>query len=185
MVVVETEDLVCYLKKERFHLLCKEGCPNYEKKWSCPPYAPAYEHFTNKYKYIQVVMLLTEMEHFDYIRQEYLKVKAANSVLKSRVDKALRRSMKEEEFYISTGSCRLCKPCKKKENQPCAHPDKRSFSFEALGIDVSEMTTELFQTELVWYKDKKAPKYTCVVAGLLTNEKRLQKKIVEKLMEMK
>lgn len=182
---VKTSHLDQFNNKQYFDELCKEGCPNYGKKWSCPPYAPDYSHFVKKYKYIYVFLLYTELAQFDYIRQNYLKVKAANSILKSRIDKALRESINEREFYISTGSCRLCKSCKKKIGESCIHPELRTYSFEALGINVSLLTSNLFQKDLLWYKQKVLPEYTSVVAGLLTNDDIITTKIVDKLEELK
>lgn len=112
-------------------------------------------------------------------------MKAANSILKSRIDKALRNSMDENEFYISTGSCRLCKSCKKKTGKPCAYPERRTYSYEALGIDVSSLTMDLFQKELLWYKAKHLPEYTAVVAGLLTNNGTKNTKVIDCLFELR
>ena len=180
---LQLNELIKYSNKKAFDMLCKQGCPNYGKKWSCPPYAPAFEHFVKPFIFIQVIMLLVEMGEFSYIKNDYLKINAANSVLKSRIDKALRLCMDNNEFYISTGSCRLCKPCKKKFNEKCSHPEKRTYSFEALGINVSAMIQDLFQTKLLWYKSKTLPEYTCVVAGLLTNCEEINDKVVKQLMQ--
>lgn len=182
---LETQCLSKYVNKSYFDGLCKIGCPNYGNKWSCPPYSPDYHCFVKNYRYIDVIMLSAKMEAFSYIRQDYLKIKAANSVLKSRIDKALRLCLDHDEFYISTGSCRLCKPCKKKVNEKCAHPTKRSYSFEALGINVSALTKDLFDTELLWYKKHELPEYTCVVGGLLTNRKEVGDKIITQLIYLK
>lgn len=38
-----------------------------------------------------------------------------------------------------------------------------TYSFEALGVDVSALTQKLFGITLLWYKDKVCPEYTCVV----------------------
>ena len=54
------------------------------------------------------------MKQLDYIKQGYLKVKAANSILKSRIDKALRNSINENEFYISTGAVDYVKVVRKR-----------------------------------------------------------------------
>ena len=44
------------------------------------------------------------MSSLDYIKQDYLKIKAANSILKSRIDKVLRACKDDDEKYISTGA---------------------------------------------------------------------------------
>ena len=100
-----------------------------------------------------------------------------NSILKSRIDKVLRACKDDDEKYISTGSCRLCKPCHKKLNEPCAHPDIRTFSYEALGVNVSSMVHDIFGIDLLWYAKGSLPLYTCVVAGLLSNQMMLDDRI--------
>ena len=101
-----------------------------------------------------------------------------NSILKSRIDKVLRACKDDDEKYISTGSCRLCKPCHKKLNEPCAHPDIRTFSYEALGVNVSSMVHDIFGIDLLWYAKGSLPLYTCVVAGLLSNQMMLDDRII-------
>lgn len=161
--------LLKYQNKQKFDLLCEKGCPNYNKKWSCPPLSPSYSKFISKYENIMVIVISTKLDQFSYIKNDYLKVKAANTIMKSRIDKALRSFISDDCYYISTGSCRMCRPCKRKLNQPCAHPDIMTYSFEALGINVSEMVSDLFDFELKWYKKKALPEYTSVVAGLIFN----------------
>lgn len=168
-VNVPLTKLLKYQNKQKFDLLCEKGCPNYNKKWSCPPLSPSYSKFISKYENIMVIVISTKLDQFSYIKNDYLKVKAANTIMKSRIDKALRSFISDDCYYISTGSCRMCRPCKRKLNQPCAHPDIMTYSFEALGINVSEMVSDLFDFELKWYKKKALPEYTSVVAGLIFN----------------
>lgn len=159
-----------YMDYTKFSELCKSGCVNYGKKWSCPPYSPLFEEFTKGYSYISICLLHIKLQQFSYIKNDYLKVKAANSILKSRIDKTLRKLKRPDNHYISTGSCRMCKPCKCKLDKPCAHNDIKTYSFEALGVDVSNMVKDLFDFKLLWYRKKNVPEYTSVVAGLLSNE---------------
>ena len=183
--LVQTKYLEMFVDKSYFDILCKKGCPNYGNKWSCPPYAPDYIKFVEKYEFIDIFMLYIELDQFDYIKQDYLKIKAANSIMKSRIDKGLRNSMNENEFYVSTGSCRLCKSCKKKVGEPCAYPEYRTYSFVALGINVSLLTIDIFQRELLWYSTKNLPQYTSVVAGLLTNNGISNTEVIDQLLEFK
>ena len=179
------EDIALYCNKEQFEILCRVGCPNYCKKWSCPPYSPLYNDFSSGFQYLCVVLLGLNLDELRYIKQDYLKVKAANSILKSRVDRTLRMCITADEKYVSTGSCRLCKPCRKKIEKPCAHPKIRTFSYEALGVNVSAMVKDIFNVSLLWYKRGSLPLYTCVVAGLLTNESPPDQRIIAQLTENK
>lgn len=156
--------------KETFRGFCADGCTNYKRKWSCPPYSPSFYDFTSEWNKLYVLYMRINTDQFSYIKNDYLKIKAANSILKSRADKFLCKMAKQHGRYISTGSCRLCKPCKCKINMPCAHPDEMTYSFEALGVDVGALVNMCFQKPLLWYKPQSLPKYTSVVCGLLTNE---------------
>jgi len=108
-----------------------------------------------------------DITQFSYIKNGYLKVRAANSILKSRAERYIRFiSEQYNGGCISTGSCRLCKPCKRKKDLPCAHPDRMAYSMEALGVDVGRMVEDCFQKPPLWYRLE----HTYVVSGILTNQ---------------
>jgi predicted metal-binding protein len=159
-----------YVDKAKFSKLCANGCPNYARKWSCPPFSPSFQKFSTGWESLFVLYMRIDIAQFAYIKNNYLKIKAANSILKSRADRFLRKMAEQYGSFISTGSCRLCKPCKCKTNEPCAHPEKMTYSFEALGLDVSALVNRCFQEPLLWYKPHSLPAYTSVVCGLLTNK---------------
>lgn len=170
--ICATDSNACifYENKTKFDNLCRYGCPNFSYKWSCPPYAPRYEDFVSKWKNLYIIFMHVDMAQFVYIQNDYLKIKAANSMLKSRADQFIREMAKLHGGCISTGSCRRCKPCKCKTNMPCAHPELMTYSYEALGIDVGQMIEGYFQKPLLWYKKHCLPRYTSVVCGILTND---------------
>lgn len=170
IVEVAPQLLEDYINKELFDRLCKQGCPNYGKKWSCPPLSPVYIDYTKNWEKLFILYMQISFDQFDYIKSDHLKVKAANVILKSRADKFLRKMSVQYGNYISTGSCRLCKPCKRKIGASCAHPDIMTYSFEALGVDVSKLVEKHFSRALLWYKPNNLPAYTSVVSGLLTND---------------
>ncbi len=159
-----------YESKEKFLNLCQGGCPNYNKKWSCPPYSPTFSSIAEKWEYLYIFYLRMPLAGFEDVKNPYLRVKAANIMLKSRADRYLRFLSKKHGKYISTGSCRLCKPCKCKEEKPCAHPSLMAYSFESLGVDVTNLINKYFDHPLQWYTKKEPIEYTSVVCGLLTNE---------------
>lgn len=164
------EECLRYENKTKFDNLCQDGCPNYSWKWSCPPFSPSFTDAALKWKNIYILFMHTDLSQFFYIKNDYLKIKAANNILKSRADRFTRKMAGLYGSYISTGSCRLCKPCKCKINMPCAHPGLMAYSFEALGIDVGRMVSDCFQKPLLWYQQHHLPQYTSVVCGILTDE---------------
>jgi len=168
--LIPIKELSICIDKERFHKLCEEGCINYARKWSCPPFAPCFVDFVSTWKNLFLFYLRIDLEQFSYIKNDYLKIRAANNILKSRVDRFLIKMTEKHGNYISTGSCRLCKPCKCRAGMPCAHPTAMTYSFEAMGVNVSRLVSEYFQKPLLWYRPHCLPEYTSVVCGLLTNE---------------
>lgn len=155
------------VNKEVFTEMCKK-CKNYGKKYSCPPKSPNFNSLCSK-EGLFIVLMKINLSQLN--TNEYNKIQLANSVLKSRIDKLMR--LLEKEFntkYLSSGSCRLCKPCNLQKNLPCRHPSEMRFSLEATGIDCNHLAESLFGFPLLWYKEKRAPEYTCVLAGLLCNK---------------
>jgi len=175
-----TEEIFKYEDRERFNALCRNRCDNFGRKWSCPPYAPAYHEFAGEYNRIYICLTLAKTDQFNYIKHDYLKIKAANTILKRRIDKTLRKLIEKDVYYISGGSCRLCKSCKCKFQESCIHPELMTYSFEAMGINVDDMIRDIFGIPLLWYKES-LPKYTCVVAGLVSKDKFEAETIIETL----
>jgi len=170
VIQIVSDQLIELEDKNKFDTMCVLGCPNYEKKWSCPPFAPAYHHFVAKWKYLDIWLMQIEMNKFVYIKSDYLKIKAANNILKSKADNYLRKMALKYGKYISTGSCRLCRPCRCKIGQSCANPEIKTYSYEAMGIDVNALVDRYFTNKLLWYKRGQLPEYTSVVCGILSNK---------------
>ena len=164
-----------------FEKMCREGCVNYNKKYSCPPFSPSFNILCRDFEGLFVVMFVCRLNQIS--STEYNKIRIANVIMKSRIDKLMRELEEKTNLkYLSTGSCRLCKPCKLKLKQPCKHPNKRRYSLESTGIDCNTLVEKLFKIKLQWYRDKKAPEYTCVACGLICNKgdvKNIEKNILE------
>lgn len=164
------ETVLKYNEREKFRFLCEMGCLNYMNKWSCPPFSPSFERYASSFNYLTVYLMSIDLAQLSYIKNDYLKVKAANVIMKSRIDRTVRYflQLNNQTKYITTGSCRHCKPCNCKKGLPCKHPELLTFSFEALGINVQDMVQNLFGISLLWYKKGYLPEYTAVVTGILS-----------------
>jgi predicted metal-binding protein len=166
---ISKEDIV--VDRQGFTELCKK-CKNYGKKYACPPKSPNFLDLCSKGG-LFIVMFKCNLEQIKNT-SEFNKIRIANSVMKSRIDKLMRElEAKTALKFLSSGSCRLCKKCNLEKNLPCKYPGKMRFSLEATGINVDEMTENLFGIPLLWYNPQKhrAPEYTCVVAGLMCDRK--------------
>lgn len=158
--VVEVEPSQIQIDKPKFQTLCKNGCKVFGTKWSCPPASPTY----NSTKKAVVVVLW--MNNIIESKNEYTKVKAINSILKSRLYKLLLQYPNTQ--ILGSGSCRLCQKC----NYPalCKHPDKMICSMESVGIDVNSLCKSFGHT-LQWYKKGEKYKYGSVVGAVIEGNK--------------
>lgn len=172
LAVIESYRLAEYENKREIEKLC-EACPTYGGKWSCPPHSPAFSKYDLvKYPYAALVLFSCDLDQFSYTKTEYIRIKAANTIMKSRMDRLMRSlEQRTDGIMISNGTCRLCNPCSKKKGEACKRPEKMRFSMEALGLDVGRITADILGHELLWYKDKKIPRYLSAVACLLMKER--------------
>jgi predicted metal-binding protein len=168
IVPVDTADLIKYENKEYFSSLCQSGCENYDRKWSCPPCNPTFTSYSKDYACCLLVLLYCDLGQFNYIKGEYLKIRASNTILKSQSDKLLRYLEAElSGKMISNGSCRLCKPCSKKLGDICRHPQNLRFSLESLGLNVEMLSSDILGHTLQWYRNRTSPDYSSVIGGVL------------------
>lgn len=149
---------------------CKAGCPNYKKKWSCPPYSKPFPKISSPYLSACLLCFSTKMRFYSDIKNTYLAVKAANVTLKSLIERCARYIEDYTAGYaLLSGSCRLCKPCRCKSGLPCQHPDKMRYSMEATYLNVQQMCLDFLDHRLLWYENKRLPEYTSVVSLILHN----------------
>lgn len=146
----------------KFNELCHSGCRIWNSKWSCPPHSIGFR--INQWLPFHVVILW--MPNTIESKNEYTKVKAINSILKSRLNQLL--SQYPNNKVLGSGSCRLCKKCAYPD--PCRHPDKMIYSMEACGIDVVSVCKSLGH-ELKWYQKGKAYPYGSVIGLIGDNNK--------------
>lgn len=171
-----------YYQREALEQACREGCPNYGNKWSCPPFSSPYKNMIGKYSKAILICLSTDMEQYLDVKNKYLAVKAANVTLKNSVEKIARNIEKEVQGYaLLSGSCRLCRPCACKKHQNCRHPDKMRYSIEAVYLDVQNICHDLLDFELLWYNNKILPQYTSTVS-LILYDKKIEMDYIQKIL---
>lgn len=163
--------------KKLFTDMCKKGCKNFGKKFSCPPFAPVFDDYV-KDDLLLVVLFRLDLDQFGH--KDFLKVRTGNVVLKFRIEKFMRElESKYGGKFLSTGACRLCRSCACKEKSSCKHPLKMRYAMESLGIDCNVLVEKVFGFSLGWY-DGKAPSYTAVVCALPVKDKFNLKELFKK-----
>lgn len=183
--IVKANELLKYINNNHIENKCKRGCSNYENKWCCPPYSKSYDIFSSKYKNAIIICFSATMEQYLDINNGYFAMKAANSTLKSLIDKVAREIEKQVEGYaLLSGSCRLCKLCGCKEQKGCKHPEIMRFSIESTGLNEGAVAKEELLHEVLKYENKVLPKYTTFMSIILSNYDVSEDQLV-KLLEFK
>ncbi len=55
---------------------------------------------------------------------------------------------------ISSGGCNLCNECNRKDGLPCRQPDKMRYSLDAFGFDLTAITKDMFDIDILWCKER-------------------------------
>lgn len=117
---------------------CQFGCPNYGKRWTCPPRVPGYEEtqrFLAEYTdgmLVQFTCHLTSEDIANYDEKDRI---TSNKIGKIMVDLEREAFLLNwyKAFGMKGGTCRLCETC---NEEHCNHPREARPSMEAVGIDV-------------------------------------------------
>jgi predicted metal-binding protein len=156
-----------HIDPETFSDLCRLGCVNYGKKLSCPPSSPPFTSFARGRSQLDVICFRIDLDCYADLTP-YNRVRAANAILKSLIDRELLQAREEGFRVAGSGSCRACRPCAGKTGeQKCKRPGRRIFSLEAMGVNVDMLVQRCFGFPLAWYANKTAPAYTCTVGAIL------------------
>lgn len=125
--------------KQEVRDMCKNGCQQYARRWSCPPGCGSLNELRERichYKKGILVQTVTELEdEFDWDGM----IKAQNRH-QEHFHLFLEKlcAFNPEFLPLGTGCCMICKTCSYPD-APCRFPQKRISSMEACGMIVSEV----------------------------------------------
>lgn len=165
-----------YVDIEKF-LECCKACPDYGKKWSCPPYDFDVKDYWNKFNYLYVIgtrIIIPEEETKCSHIQETLKGFLKNELSSEKKKLSIMMHSLEDKYpgskSLSAGNCDYCKECLRLKGEPCCKPGQMRYSIESLGGDVGKTTKDLLGLELKWMTEGRMPEHFILVNGLLTTE---------------
>jgi len=157
---VSIDTLLKYYDQDKVENYCK-NCENYNRIWSCPP------HNFNTYEYLNA---------YDSADLYALKINIPSGTPKEEVLEIFQKerrlfgdklmAMEDRSIALIAGNCYQCELCSRQEGNTCILEDKRRYSLEALGLIVSEITSNLLGIELKWTKEGEAT-YLVTVGALL------------------
>lgn len=150
--------------KQEVRDMCKNGCQQYARRWSCPPGCGSLNELREMichYKKGILVQTVTELEdEFDWDGM----IKAQNRHQEHfHLFLEKLRAFNPEFLPLGTGCCMICKTCSYPD-APCRFPQKRISSMEACGMVASEVCR---QNHLKYYY---GPNTIAYVACVLVKE---------------
>lgn len=171
--------LPCFREKyqdtERYIAYCRE-CPRYDTVWSCPPLYLDVDAYLGQFAWVNILCariilgndVITEADTKEKIRavgwEILLSVKLGMEEKLRRLEKHIPGSVS-----LSSGGCNLCKECSRKDGQPCRQPDKMRYSLDAFGFDLTAITKDMFDIDILWCKER-LPDYFTLIHGILTGD---------------
>jgi predicted metal-binding protein len=148
-------------------------CPSYGHSWACPPEAPYLEQEVSQFEQFYLIFVKYNLRSYIEKEKEMHPKRNEKSIRNAFFMKNLLRDNLEQEiksFFIGLqnpyeeklilwdGFCRLCfnekdKGCTYDTGDPCRYPDKKRYSMEAVGIDVTQ-TVKNLNFNLEWPPNK-------------------------------
>ena len=149
---IETADVV---QDPSFRKFCEDNlCGKYNANYSCPPDCGTVEQVQQRLKAGKRALVLQsiwDIGSYDN-KDEIQKSKKTHNAAILRFTETLRQAG-HKGFCLGYGGCPLCDPCKRVNNEPCAHPEQKISCMSAYCIDVAKLA-EKCDLEFAWVSEK-------------------------------
>lgn len=119
-----------------------DACPNFGKRWSCPPAVPDIEELSKKCEgYTRGIIVQTVGKLEDSF--DFEAMVETEKLHKKRFDEmTIELGGKVKDLWpMSAGACMICKECTYPD-EPCRFPERRFTSMEAFGLYVSKVCVD-------------------------------------------
>ena len=165
-----------YQDREKYMAYCRE-CPRYDTVWSCPPLSFDVDEYLAGFSLVNILcarIILSDRVIAEADTPE--KIKTVGWEILSEVKSDLEEKLRQMEKCIpgsvslSSGGCNLCKECSRRDGQPCRQPEKMRYSLDAFGFDLSAITKDMFDIDILWCKER-LPDYFTLIHGILTKDR--------------
>lgn len=123
-----------------FRAYCEENlCGNYGNNYTCPPDCGGAREMKERLLcHRRALVLKSDHNIPDYKdAQRVRRAQASHNQKTARLYKALRAE--KSALAVGCGGCTLCSPCKKTQNEPCAHPQLALPCLSAFCVNVKEL----------------------------------------------
>lgn len=180
---IQTDDFVRdYVDVERFLGYCKQ-CPNYNVKWTCPPYSfDVMEKYWHKYRYLHLfafkLTLADDLIENGMTEEDINRL--VEGISRQNYHMATQWALEVESenpgsmaLTLDGGHCVKCKKCTRPEGKPCRFEKDSRPAIDAIGGNLIKTAEDIFHTKILWIEHGKVPEYLFYILGLLSDEKEI------------
>ena len=140
--------------------MCKDGCTQYGKRWSCPPACGDLDQCAQQLRGYRAGLLVQTVgkleDEFDGEGMMRLQTRH-NACFETLA--ALLRLRHKDLLPVGTGCCMICSQCTYPE-KPCRHPQRCIVPMEAYGLLVADVCKA---AELSYYHGPNTITYTACI----------------------
>ena len=152
---------------KKYKLACR-GCPRYGKNLSCPPYSPTFRQYADRTKFAKVICLRFPMGSFAHLLVEERYRSCFRQARSLLVDELLEYRSRGH-IVAGCGACFACEQCGAEIcEEDCKLPDKRIYSLESLGVNVTSLVKRCFELDFEWTVEEHAADFVCAVGAVLS-----------------
>lgn len=147
-----------------------EACQTFGKNFSCPPYSPYFPEFLDAQNYARVLCIRMSQEYFRNVIQEKIYLECFRKARSILVEELL--SYRKQGYLVAgAGFCLACDVCAVEEgSDSCKNPDKKIYSLESLGVNLTSLTKQCFGFDLEWSVNGQAADFICSLGAIFMNE---------------
>jgi predicted metal-binding protein len=153
-----------FVFENHIRLAC-ETCPNYQKNLSCPPYSPVFQEYLKGVETATVLCFRIPQECFAELPPER---RYQRSFKEGRrlLGRELLDYRKKGYPVAGSGACRACPVCAVAEGEDqCRYPERRIYSLESLGINLTALTRRCFNLDLEWSTPGRSASFVCAIGA--------------------
>ncbi len=159
---INRKDIIFDPKVQTYCVSPNFHCPSYGHSWTCPPVAPYLEEGVSHYHKFFLIYIQFDLKSYiegkkkyprrseESIRNRFFMKNLLGDKLEKEVFQFLNghQDLLGEKFILWDGFCRICfnkkdKGCNYDSGIPCRYPNKKRYSMEAVGIDVTSTVKNL------------------------------------------
>ena len=161
----ETEVPLSYFDHDPGYKSACDACDNFGTNLACPPFSPYLLDYIGTRSYAKVICIRMPKEYFNFADENVYRecFRTAKGILEENL-LALREA---GHLIAGAGYCKACEKCVAADGveKECRYPDKKIYSLESLGVNLTGLMRTCFDIKLEWCADDQSIDFICSIGA--------------------